>query len=256
LSLGAGWVNLERTADNFLAGDPETTVSGIAVGWMPYRWALEKALALGCNLFVSHEMVYTPVDPAFDLFQIEGLRARRDFIEKSGIAILRCHDVWDRIPTIGIPDAWGAALGFSNSIHATDGAPGYYRVYDVKGRTAIDVARQVAKQVKAFGEDTVHLIGRPETPVTRVAIGCGAISVFRRMLLELHIDLAICSNDGFTHWRDGLLSLELGVPVIVVDHAVSEEPGMVLLARRLKEAFPQLPVHHVPERCMYSVVSG
>jgi len=270
LSLGTGWVNPERTADNFLAGDPESTVTGIAVGWMPYRWALEKALALNCNLFVSHEMVYTPAPvpstegspqrhplavPSLDMFQHEGVRARREFIEKSGIAILRCHDVWDRIPTVGIPDAWGAALGFSNSIHGTDGS-GYYRVYDVKGRTAIDVARQVATKVKPLGEDAVHLIGRPETPVTRVAIGCGAISVFRRMLLELRVDLGICTNDGFTYWRDGLLALDLGVPVIVVDHAVSEEPGMVFLAKKLKETFPQVPVHHIPERCMFTVVSG
>jgi putative NIF3 family GTP cyclohydrolase 1 type 2 len=269
LSLGAAWVNPERTADRFLAGDPESTVSGIAVGWMPYRWALEKALALDCNLFVSHEMVYSPppgpsteapprqpsTAPTLDMFQHEGVRAKRDFIETSGIAILRCHDVWDRIPIIGIPDAWGAALGFSNSIHGTAG-DGYYRVYDVKGRTAIDVARQVATKVKPFGEEAVHLIGRPEAPVNRVAIGCGAISVFRRMLLELKIDLAICTNDGFTHWRDGLLAIDLGVPVIVVDHAVSEEPGMVLLAQKLKEAFPQVPVHHIPERCMFTVVSS
>lgn len=45
-----------------------------------------------------------------------------------------------------------------------------------------------------------------------------------------------------------------GIAVILVDHAASEEPGMVGLAEHLRKRFPEIPVHHIPQGCMYTVV--
>jgi hypothetical protein len=46
----------------------------------------------------------------------------------------------------------------------------------------------------------------------------------------------------------------MGIPVIVVNHAVSEEAGLMNLARHLSERYPAVPVHHVPQRCMYQLI--
>ncbi|NJN43702.1 MAG: hypothetical protein HC806_02505 [Anaerolineae bacterium] len=35
--------------DTFKMGDPHAEIRGIAVGWMSYTWALQKAIELGCN---------------------------------------------------------------------------------------------------------------------------------------------------------------------------------------------------------------
>jgi hypothetical protein len=244
-------MDLENTVDTFKAGDPQAEVRGIAVGWMSYRWALEKALALGCNTFVTHEPTYYTHhddDPRF--FRLDAARAKRQFIEENELVILRCHDLWDQVPEVGIPDSWAGWLGLGEAI----AGEGYFRAYDVTGRTAGEVARQVAARTRPFGQPAVQLIGRPEAPVTRVAIGTGAITPFLSFVIDLKADLAICTDDGIRYWQDGGYAIDTGIPLIVVHHAVSEEAGMINLARTLNAAFPEVPVHHIPQRCMYTLI--
>ena len=250
-SLDRGWINLEETVDTFKSGSPDTEVTGIGVGWMSYTWALKRTLDLGFNMFITHEPTYyehRDNDPY--MFAIEVVAAKKRFIEESGIVILRCHDLWDRYPNIGITDGWAKQLGFSNPVYRD----GYYRVFDVKGRTAGEVARQVAKKVAPLGQEAVQLIGEESAEVTRAAIGFGAGTPYRHFITELEADLAICSDDGIRYWRDGALAIDQGPPIIVVNHAVTEENGMKLLAAHLAERFPQIPITHIPQRCMYTLV--
>ena len=252
-SLDGGWVDRDRTVDTFKSGDPEADVTGIAVGWMSYTWALERAVELNCNLFVTHEPTYyTHRDNDEEIFRYESVRAKRQFIENSGLIVLRCHDLWDQVPDIGIPDSWAQQLGFNDPI----AGEGYYRVYDVSGQTAHDVARQVARHTASLGQEAVQLIGPADAPVSRVAIGTGAITPFARLLDTYGIDLAVCSDDGFTYWRDGALSIDMSIPVIVVNHPVSEIHGMSLLADHLAHQFPDLPIHFIPQSCTFRLVRG
>ncbi len=249
-SLG-DWVNFKDTVDTFKAGDPETPVKGIAVAWMSYTSSLKRASELGCNLFVTHEPTYYDHrDRNQEIFRFETARAKREFIEKSGIVILRCHDMWDQYPKLGIPDAWASALGFTTPVAGS----GFFRVFDVSGRTALDVARQVAEHTKAMGQDAVQLIGSGDTKVHRVAIGCGAITPLLRFIEEFKADLAICTDDGFTYWQDGAFAIDSGTPVILVNHPVAEVPGLKMLAEHLKQKFPGIPVHPIVQSCMYKLV--
>jgi putative NIF3 family GTP cyclohydrolase 1 type 2 len=131
---------------------------------------------------------------------------------------------------------------------------GYYRVYDGAGRTARSIARQVAARTAAFGQGAVELVGPTESRVSRVAIGTGAITPFTHFLDAYGADLAICSDDGFTYWHAGALAIDLGIPVIVVNHAVSELHGIRLLADHLAETFSEIPVYYIPQRCMFELV--
>jgi putative NIF3 family GTP cyclohydrolase 1 type 2 len=227
-------------------------VRGIAVGWMSYTWALRRALELGCNVFITHEPTYYDhLDNDEKMFAMPGVRDKQHFIEQNRLIVLRCHDLWDQYPGLGIPDSWGEWLGLGQPV----AGEGYYRVYNVSGRTATDVARQVAARVAPLGQNAVELAGPAERPVTRVCIGTGAITQFRRMLTQYGVDLAICTDDGFTYWRDAAYAIDMDIPVIVANHAVSEEPGLMNLARHLREQFPAVPVHHIPQRCMHQLVN-
>lgn len=147
-SLDGGWVKWEDTVDTFKAGSPDTAVKGIAVAWMPYAYALEKAVELGCNMFVTHEPTYynhRDNDPK--IFRLPAASAKRKFIEKNGLVVVRCHDVWDQYPRIGIPTGWGTLLDLGEPI---DGS-GYYYVYEGKGRTAEAVARHIAARTVSLG---------------------------------------------------------------------------------------------------------
>lgn len=252
-SLNGGWMNLDSTVDTFKSGDPNAEVEGIAVGWMSYTWALKQALSLSCNVFITHEPTYYGHhDSDEGVFRYGTARAKRDFIQDSGLVVIRCHDLWDQVPEIGIPDSWAKQLNLGDAITGE----GYYRVYDVSGRTALDVAKQVAQHVAELGQEAVQLIGPPDASVTRMAIGTGAITPFMHLLDTYGVDLAICTDDGFSYWRDGGLAIDMDFPIILVNHPVSEVYGMRLLAEHLAEKFPQTPVHYIPQKCMYQLVSS
>ena len=252
-SLDGGWVQWDKTVDTFKAGSPETVVKGIAVAWMPYNHALRRALELGCNLFVTHEPTYyNHRDNDEAIFRFPPVKAKREFIEKNELVILRCHDVWDQYPEIGIPTGWGQLLDLGKPI---DGA-GYYYVYDGQGRTSGSLARQIAARTADFAQPGVQLIGPGDKPVRRIALGTGAITPMFHFIEKLAADMAICVDDDFTYWRDGAYAIDAGFPVAVVNHPVAEEYSMRLLALHLTKKYPQLPVHHIPETCMYRLVTG
>jgi putative NIF3 family GTP cyclohydrolase 1 type 2 len=251
-SLNEGWLNPEATVDTFKAGDPQAEVHGIAVGWMSYTWALQRALDLGCNVFVTHEPTfYDHHDNNQRMFEQPGVREKQHWIEEKGLVILRCHDLWDQAPGVGIPDSWGSWLGLGNAI----AGEGYYRVYDVSGSTALQVAQRAAARLVPFGQEAVQLVGPAERPVTRAVIGTGAITPFLHILTQYGADLAICTDDGVTYWRDAAYAIDMGIPMIVVNHHVSEEAGMMNLAKQLQQKFPQIPVHHVAQKCMYRLIN-
>jgi putative NIF3 family GTP cyclohydrolase 1 type 2 len=251
--LDGGWVKTDDTVDTFKAGGPDNPVSGIAVGWMSYTWALQKALDLGCNMFITHEPTYyNHRDNDERIFRFEEVARKREFIEKSGLTILRCHDMWDQFPEEGIPMSWGKALELGEPV---DGR-GYYYVYDGGGRKAVDIVRGLAGRVASMGQPGVQFIGDQDRKVGRIVLGCGAITPMLKFIEDLDADMAICSDDGFTYWRDGAFAVDTGFPVAIVNHPVTEEYGMKLLASRLKKVFPSVPVHHVPQNCMYQVFTA
>ncbi|RPJ45766.1 MAG: hypothetical protein EHM21_09145 [Chloroflexi bacterium] len=253
LSLNGGWVDLDKTVDTFKAGDPESEIRGIVVGWMSYTWALQRALELGCNAFITHEPTYYDhYDRDERIFQMPGVREKQRWIEDSGLVILRCHVLWDQMPEIGIPASWGDWLDLGPHV----AGEGYYRVYDIAGKTAMQVAQQIARRVQPFGQDAVELIGPPDRPVTRACIGTGAITPFLGMRAQYGADLAICTDDGLTYWRDAAYAIDNDLPIIVVNHAVSEEAGLMNLAKHLEVNFKEIPVHHIPQKCMFQWVPG
>jgi len=50
--------------------------------------------------------------------------------------------------------------------------------------------------------------------------------------------------------------MDAGLPVIIVNHATSEEPGMMRLAKTIRAQFPFVAVHFIPRGCVYRLVVG
>jgi putative NIF3 family GTP cyclohydrolase 1 type 2 len=257
LGLGSKWVDPQKTVDTLKAGTPQLLVKAIAVGWMSYFDSLRQAKERGCNLFVTHEPTYYD---HFDRVQSVSAFAiagkKRKFIEQSGMAILRCHDVWDRVPAIGIRDAWARFLGLEKEIDArisADQSPGrpFCGLYEIAPVTAGEFARQLADKLAVLGQNTVLFLGPEGKRIQKVAVGTGAITPFREMVLDLKADLVVCTDDGFCFWRDGSLAIDMEFPVIIVNHGCSEEIGVKRLAEHLAEKFRPVPVHHISQKCRY-----
>ncbi|MBN2023630.1 MAG: Nif3-like dinuclear metal center hexameric protein [Pirellulales bacterium] len=260
VGLGAGWINAKGTVDTIKAGDPETVVEGIAVCWMGYASAMREAHRLGCNLLVVHEPIYYNHrdDP---IPNYSAVQEKKKFLEESGLVVVRCHDVWDRVAKIGIRDAWAEFLGLGeeidrdNSEDATNGAP-FCGVYEIEPVAAAEFARRVAGKVAALGQRAVELVGPADKVVRRVAVGTGAITPFEQMVFDLKADLAVCSDDGFCYWRSGALAIDMNVPVVLAAHGVSEEPGVRRLAEHLAKTYPGVPVRCLEQQCMFRTLRG
>jgi putative NIF3 family GTP cyclohydrolase 1 type 2 len=251
-SLNGGWVDYSQSVDSWKAGDPEVEVKGIAVAWMSYSWALEKAAEMGCNLFITHEPTFfhhLDNDPA--ILAWPESRSKRALIEALGLTVLRCHDLWDQYPEIGIPDSWGKKLGLGKPI---DGQ-GFYRVYDGLGRKAIEIARDFAARVSDLGQPGVHLVGSPERPINRIALGTGACTPYFEMLTRYKADLVICADDGLWYWRDAAHAIDNGHNILVFHHHTTEDYGMELLAAHLAAKYPTVPIRFIKQSCMYQLVS-
>jgi len=58
--------------------------------------------------------------------------------------------------------------------------------------------------------------------------------------MEAGADIGIMTDDGYSHVRMGVHANELGFPVIVLNHGVSEEWGIMNLAKYVQQLSRQL----------------
>lgn len=243
--------------DGVEAGSADATVERAAVAWMPYERTIERAAAADCDLLVTHEpLLYNTgaaPDPDAERDVVAARTAtKRSLVEDLGLAVLRCHDAWDLRPGEGVADTWGRTLGFEAAGDAV-ASEDYVRVYDLPERSARAAAEEIADRVAPLGQSAVELVGPGDVAVSRVALGTGAITPVPR-LLEHDPDMLVCSDDGFTYWRDGALAVDAGVPVAVVNHATAEVASMGPLADRLDDAFPEVAVTLLDQECMFDLV--
>src|SRR6476646_9975204 len=89
--VGVPWQS--DTVDTFKAGNPDTPVIGIAVTMMATLDVLQRAVAAGDNLIITHEPTfYNHLDIPEGMAQDDPVwTAKRTFIEKHGLVVWRFH---------------------------------------------------------------------------------------------------------------------------------------------------------------------
>jgi putative NIF3 family GTP cyclohydrolase 1 type 2/GNAT superfamily N-acetyltransferase len=244
------WVDWDaHTTDGFKFGNPDIEVKGIAVGWQSVQSALEEAHAKGCNLFITHEPTfYAHMDDNEALKASEPGRSKVAFLERTGMVVYRCHDVWDVFPRLGIVDAWSAFLELGEPINKVR----YYNLHALPPVAAWELVMSIAQRITPLGEQAVEFFGTRWKVVHKLAVGTGAITDVRRMV-ELGADVVLTTDDGASVWRDGSWIRDMGIPMIRVNHAVAEIPGMRKLADYLRAQFPGVPVEFIGPTCPYEV---
>jgi putative NIF3 family GTP cyclohydrolase 1 type 2/RimJ/RimL family protein N-acetyltransferase len=252
-SVMPGAVDWERTCDGFKWGDPDTIVTGIAVGWQSLQADLEQAHAKGCNLFITHEPTfYSHMDDDEALKATAPAQRKIAFLRETGLVVYRCHDLWDIYPHLGIVDAWSEFLELGAPIATAK----YYNLHEVPTTTAWELAFRIATQLRPLGQQAVEFVGERWQMVHKLAVGTGAITDVRRMLAwgpTPGADALLTTDDGISYWRDGAWVADMGLPMIVVNHRTAEIPGLHKLTKYLREQFPQVPVEFVGRTCSYEI---
>ena len=244
----APWVDRESTVDTVKVGNPLKPVRKVGVGWMATRYDLTAAHEAGCDLFITHEPTFNDhLDPVDGPCRREepGM-AKGQFLLEAGMVVLRCHDIWDSWPGIGIRDSWAKGLGLTSLVADNKEAVvqrGWHAMYAIEPTTLEGFARHVAARVRSLGQDGVEILGNPEMRVQRPAIGVGCGGPDKDMI-DRGADALVVCYDGSWYWRDRERFVELGAGVVMVEHGTSEMWGIENLARYLTETFPTLEIQY------------
>jgi putative NIF3 family GTP cyclohydrolase 1 type 2 len=245
----------DGTVDRIVYGNRDRNVKCIAVTWIAYSATIEQAAALGANILVTHEPTF------YNRLDLDGideitpeLGRKIKLLEELEMTVIRCHDVWDlRFPEPGILSSWASFIGLNEAIVRD----GYFAVYEVAPQSALSFAKTLATKTRSLGQSVVGFYGDQERTIRRVGIGTGAASdPFR--LFQLGADLAVVADDApnNTAWKAGAWCHDTEKPVVIVNHAVAEAPGISALASHLRETFPRVQVYHIDQSCSFLEVQS
>ena len=241
------WVNPEKTWDQIAVGDPDRDIKTCLVAWTADFPAIRTAVDSGVDLLLIHEPIPGP----------DGLdknQPKLDYAREHGLAVLRNHDGWDRWPDAGIPWAWGRFLGLGDK-PAVIGGDRYLHLYDIEPVPFGQFVKQVASQTAKIGEPFVEINGDPDKLVSKIGVGTGCgCNIFTYM--EMGCDCGILTDDGSSYWHHVQWAEDAGWPVIVVNHATSEEPGMMSLAQYVNDNIDGVTAKHLPQGCRFRLVGA
>jgi putative NIF3 family GTP cyclohydrolase 1 type 2 len=177
---------------------------------------------------------------------------KKQWLERMGMMVYRCHDFWDDFPAVGVHGAWAKWLGFGRAPLA---ARRYYEVHDTGGVTLGSLAQRVLRRVETLGQKTVGVVGNLESRTRRIALGTGAITAYKQMS-AMGADVLMLTDDGTRLYEAAQWASDSGSSLLIVNHATTEEPGMRTLAKYLADLVAPLPVCHLAVGCLYHSVHG
>ena len=242
-NVGVPW--LERTVDNLLTGTPDTPVKGIATTMMATLDVVERCVAAGKNMIVTHETpFYLHQDHTEDIKDDATLLYKLDFCRKNDVALFHFHDHWHMHKPDGIAQGMIEQLGWQKNV--TD--PANPKRLTFPATSLRDLTRQMAATLHAR---TMRVLGDPNLPVRRVETSwgyCGregGIPIFAKP----DVDVLICGEtrewELVEYCQDAIRSGQKKA-LIVLGHVLSEQGGMILCRDWLKGFISEAPIEFIP----------
>ncbi|WP_402463929.1 Nif3-like dinuclear metal center hexameric protein [Isoptericola aurantiacus] len=243
----AAWLGVPArpgTVDGIETGDPSAVVRGVAVTTLATSAVLERAVAIGANVVVTHEPLFydhrgeATADLVAEHDPVHAAKAA--YVAEHDLVVWRLHDAWhDRRPD-GVDEGTARALGWTLDPEA---AAAGTAVCDVRPTTVPALARQLAA---ALGSDQTRFVGDATRPVRRVGLDLGfrGFARNRSLLRAADVDAVVV---GEAHeWETASYATDLarldGTGLVVVGHVPSEQAGMSFFAEELRDVAPEVPV--------------
>jgi putative NIF3 family GTP cyclohydrolase 1 type 2 len=235
-----------KTVDTLKCGKRETVVSGIVTTMFPTLEVIKKTIGLGANFIIAHEpSFYNHSDETEWLQNDEVYRYKWDLLTKNKITIWRNHDYIHS----HIPD--GVLEGVVNKLN--------WKAYqDAKESTVfhlpvLDLKTLVQKLKTGLGISTVRYIGDLSQSCHKILLLPGAYGGKRHVeaIGATQPDVLVCGEiqewETAEYIRDAR-SKGQKISLLVLGHAVSEEPGAEYMAAWLKKNFPGIAATHIPSK--------
>jgi putative NIF3 family GTP cyclohydrolase 1 type 2 len=222
--VGVEW--REKTVDTFKTGDPNTVVTGVAVTMMATLDVLQRAVAAGDNMVITHE----PIFFNHMLEQPEGMdksdavwTAKREFIEKNHLVIWKFHDHWHMRKPDGIQEGTVKKLGWEKYWKPEDQG-----VLVIPEMTVAELASYVAKRLDA---PAVRVVGDPKMKVTKIGLNPGYTGFTRETKALERDDVEVLLAGESREWETveyvaDAVTEGKKKALIVIGHIPSEQAGM------------------------------
>ena len=241
-------VDEEHTCDTFKSGNPNAVITKAAVSMFATPEVIKKAAEWGANLLIVHEPTFYD---HFDSVENGSLPAseKEKLIREKGITIFRFHDYAHSCEPDLICEGELKYLGLAGEF--------------IKGRyfatnsfvldepvTAVELAKTIEKKL---GVKHVRIAGDPKAEGKKISCSFGTPGHLEEALAENDFVLTgeICEWGFGEMVRDcGLLGF--GKAVLVLGHIGSERAGMMLLADKISQRHPELPVKYIECGEVYS----
>jgi putative NIF3 family GTP cyclohydrolase 1 type 2 len=232
-----------ETVDTLKSGNPQQIVKGIVTSTFATLEVIEKAHKLGANFIIVHEPTfYNHLDDTKWLERDEVYQYKYNLLQKYNIAIWRFHDYWHSHLPDGVQEGVLVALGWEKYADKEN-----FRIINLPASPLKEIVSHLKEKL---GIPMLRVIGDPTHVCRRIAIFPGA-SGGRRQITALQQDkpdLFICGE--LSEWetseyiRDARFKGEKRA-LVVLGHAVSEEPGMQWLVTWLQPKIRYIKVTHI-----------
>ena len=241
---GCGFTPGAETVDTIKAGSRDRKIKGIVTSMFPTIEVIRQTIKQGADFIIVHEPTYYS-GKIQEASWLEGsstvVERKQQLLQENNITIWRAHDCVHKIKPDGVTSGVVAKLGWND----------YY-----KGEKTFTIP------TLSFAQLVNYVKQKLEVPQLRV-IGDNADSCSRICLLPGAWGGKIQMNSIIADKPDVLIVGELSewetaeyvrdarllgdkLSLIVIGHAMSEEPGMEWLAQWLQSRLPGIPITHIP----------
>ena len=235
-NLGVAW--RPQTVDGFKAGDPATTVTGIAVTVLATTDVLRRAADAGQNLIITQEPLYyaandDPGNRAKDPVYL----AKKAFIDEHRLLVFRFTEHWNARQPNEPAKALAATLQWTSEL---PDAPQTYRIPET---TLESLARQVQSRLPLRGG--LRMVGQPGLRVRTVYLAPGTTSLAMAVTNLQKADAILAGEPR--EWEAVPYTLDTwssdrGKGLISIGRMVSEDPGVSACAAWIRSLLPEVRV--------------
>jgi putative NIF3 family GTP cyclohydrolase 1 type 2 len=243
-----GGKKFEKTCDQLIEGNWKQKVTGVVTTFMATVDVINRAIAAGCNLIITHEPTYfTGTDQTEWLKSDPVYFRKKALIDDNRISIWRYHDHMHS----GITDLIYAGLlkdlGWEEYLDSGFPLPHCYTIPPTTLTTLVGLLK------KKLNMNVIRVIGNRDMKCSRVGIlvgggslGLGVEEMPAKLMNDEQLDVIVCGE--ITEWtlsayvRDAT-ELGLNKAMIIIGHERSEEPGMKYLADKLKPLLEGIPIY-------------
>lgn len=234
----------DKTCDLLMAGSENQEVTKIVTTFMATVEVIQKAIAIGANLIITHEPTWFTGKDSTDWLEEDPVYLeKKKLIDAHGIAIWRFHDHMHMGKEDLIYRGYDMEFGWDKyKVENSGEYPWFGTCYQLPTTTLESLCHYFKEKLDM---KVVQIVGNPKMKVERVGVlvgggslGLGIEELPMKIMKLSQLDLLICGD--ITEWtisayvRDAA-AMGMNKGMLVLGHERSEEMGMKHLGSWMKD---------------------